>query len=29
MSVTVAIPTPLRNFTGGRDAIDLPGATVG
>jgi adenylyltransferase/sulfurtransferase len=29
MSVTVAIPTPLRNFTGGRDAVDLPGATVG
>jgi sulfur-carrier protein adenylyltransferase/sulfurtransferase len=29
MSVTVAIPTPLRSYTGGRDAIDLPGATVG
>ncbi|MGN6393160.1 MAG: molybdopterin-synthase adenylyltransferase MoeB [Gemmatimonadales bacterium] len=29
MSVTVAIPTPLRNFTGGRDAVDVPGATVG
>ena len=29
MPVTVAIPTPLRNFTGGRDAVDLPGATVG
>jgi adenylyltransferase/sulfurtransferase len=29
MSVTVAIPTPLRNFTGGRDAVDVSGATVG
>ena len=29
MSVTVAIPTPLRNFTGGRDAIDVSGTTVG
>jgi sulfur-carrier protein adenylyltransferase/sulfurtransferase len=29
MSVTVAIPTPLRSFTGGRDAIDVSGATVG
>jgi len=29
MSVTVAIPTPLRNFTGGRDAIDVAGSTVG
>ncbi len=29
MSVTVTIPTPLRNFTGGRDAVELPGATVG
>jgi adenylyltransferase/sulfurtransferase len=28
MSVTVAIPTPLRNFTGGRDAVDVTGATV-
>jgi adenylyltransferase/sulfurtransferase len=29
MSITVAIPTPLRGFTGGRDAIDVSGATVG
>jgi adenylyltransferase/sulfurtransferase len=29
MSVTVAIPTPLRNFTGGRDAVDVAGSTVG
>jgi molybdopterin/thiamine biosynthesis adenylyltransferase/rhodanese-related sulfurtransferase/molybdopterin converting factor small subunit len=29
MSVTVSIPTPLRGFTGGRDALDLPGRTVG
>jgi adenylyltransferase/sulfurtransferase len=29
MSVTVAIPTPLRNFTGGRDAVDVAGTTVG
>ena len=29
MSVTVAIPTPLRNFTGGRDAVDVSGTTVG
>ena len=29
MSVTVSIPTPLRTFTGGRDAVDVPGATVG
>jgi molybdopterin converting factor small subunit len=29
MSVTVSIPTPLRNFTGGRDAVDVSGATVG
>ncbi len=29
MPVTVAIPTPLRNFTGGRDAVDISGATVG
>jgi sulfur-carrier protein adenylyltransferase/sulfurtransferase len=29
MSVTVAIPTPLRTFTGGRDAVDIGGATVG
>jgi len=28
MSVTVSIPTPLRNFTGGRDAIDVSGGTV-
>jgi adenylyltransferase/sulfurtransferase len=29
MSVTVSIPTPLRGFTGGRDAIAVSGATVG
>jgi molybdopterin/thiamine biosynthesis adenylyltransferase/rhodanese-related sulfurtransferase/molybdopterin converting factor small subunit len=29
MSVTVAIPTPLRSFTGGRDAVELQGGTVG
>jgi sulfur-carrier protein adenylyltransferase/sulfurtransferase len=29
MSVTVSIPTPLRNFTGGRDAVDMTGGTVG
>ena len=29
MSVTVSIPTPLRSFTGGRDAVDVSGATVG
>ena len=29
MSVTVTIPTPLRSFTGGRDAVELQGATVG
>jgi adenylyltransferase/sulfurtransferase len=29
MSVTVTIPTPLRSFTGGRDAVELHGATVG
>jgi sulfur-carrier protein adenylyltransferase/sulfurtransferase len=29
MSVTVTIPTPLRNFAGGRDAVELQGATVG
>jgi adenylyltransferase/sulfurtransferase len=29
MSVTVSIPTPLRGFTGGRDAVDVSGATVG
>ena len=29
MSVTVSIPTPLRSFTGGRDAVDVGGATVG
>jgi adenylyltransferase/sulfurtransferase len=28
MSVTVTIPTPLRNFTGGRDAVELQGGTV-
>ncbi len=29
MPVTVTIPTPLRGFTGGRDAVELEGATVG
>jgi adenylyltransferase/sulfurtransferase len=29
MSVTVSIPTPLRGFTGGRDAVDVGGSTVG
>jgi sulfur-carrier protein adenylyltransferase/sulfurtransferase len=29
MSVTVAIPTPLRGFTGGHDAVELAGNTVG
>ncbi len=29
MSVTVSIPTPLRNFTGGHDAVELAGKTVG
>ena len=29
MSVTVTIPTPLRSFTGGRDAVELAGETVG
>ena len=29
MSVTVTIPTPLRGFTGGADALELPGGTVG
>jgi sulfur-carrier protein adenylyltransferase/sulfurtransferase len=29
MSVTVSIPTPLRGFTGGRDAVDVGGTTVG
>ena len=29
MSVTVSIPTPLRGFTAGRDAVELPGGTVG
>jgi sulfur-carrier protein adenylyltransferase/sulfurtransferase len=29
MSVTVSIPTPLRTFTGGRDAVPVTGATVG
>ena len=29
MSVTVSIPTPLRGFTGGRDAVDVAGGTVG
>lgn len=29
MSVTVAIPTPLRSFTSGKDSVELPGETVG
>jgi adenylyltransferase/sulfurtransferase len=29
MSVTVSIPTPLRNFTAGRDTVELAGNTVG
>jgi sulfur-carrier protein adenylyltransferase/sulfurtransferase len=29
MSVTVSIPTPLRSFTGGQDAVELGGQTVG
>ena len=29
MSITIAIPTPLRGFTGGRDAVDVSGTTVG
>jgi molybdopterin/thiamine biosynthesis adenylyltransferase/rhodanese-related sulfurtransferase/molybdopterin converting factor small subunit len=29
MSVTVSIPTPLRNFTAGKDRIELAGDTVG
>ncbi len=29
MPVTVSIPTPLRGFTGGRDAVALAGSTVG
>jgi molybdopterin/thiamine biosynthesis adenylyltransferase/rhodanese-related sulfurtransferase/molybdopterin converting factor small subunit len=29
MSVTVAIPTPLRSFTAGKDTLELSGATVG
>src|SRR5687767_3213340 len=29
MSVTVSIPTPLRGFAGGRDSVELRGATVG
>jgi sulfur-carrier protein adenylyltransferase/sulfurtransferase len=29
MSVTVSIPTPLRNFTAGRDTVELAGDTVG
>jgi molybdopterin/thiamine biosynthesis adenylyltransferase/rhodanese-related sulfurtransferase/molybdopterin converting factor small subunit len=29
MPVTVSIPTPLRSFTGGHDAVELAGATVG
>ncbi|MGH7703217.1 MAG: MoaD/ThiS family protein, partial [Gemmatimonadales bacterium] len=28
MSVTVLIPTPLRGYAGGRDAIEVPGSTV-
>ena len=29
MATRVLIPTPLRAFTGGRDSIDLEGATIG
>jgi molybdopterin/thiamine biosynthesis adenylyltransferase/rhodanese-related sulfurtransferase/molybdopterin converting factor small subunit len=29
MSVTVSIPTPLRSFTAGKDAVELDGDTVG
>ena len=29
MSVTVSIPTPLRNFTSGQDTVELAGDTVG
>jgi adenylyltransferase/sulfurtransferase len=29
MSITVSIPTPLRGFTGGQDAVELQGNTVG
>jgi adenylyltransferase/sulfurtransferase len=29
MSVTVSIPTPLRGFTGGSEAVELAGTTVG
>ena len=29
MPVTVSIPTPLRSFTGGHDAVELAGRTVG
>src|SRR5919201_1543072 len=29
MSVTVSIPTPLHSFTGGREAVELTGSTVG
>jgi sulfur-carrier protein adenylyltransferase/sulfurtransferase len=29
MSVTVSIPTPLRNFTAGQDTVELAGDTVG
>jgi molybdopterin/thiamine biosynthesis adenylyltransferase/rhodanese-related sulfurtransferase/molybdopterin converting factor small subunit len=29
MSVTVSIPTPLRSFTGGHEAVELAGRTVG
>ena len=28
MPVTVSIPTPLRSFTGGHDAVELAGSTV-
>lgn len=28
MAVTVFIPTPLRQFTGGKDAVDATGTTV-
>lgn len=29
MAVTVRIPTPLRSFTAGQDAVEVAGATVG
>ncbi len=29
MAVTVLIPTPLRSYVGGRDALELEGGNVG